>query len=278
MIRMVLLGRTGNQLFQYALGRHLSIKHREILVLDASRYGDKDRASMTSSLRRLKLAGVIVGPRVSILLSKVLRGRILGTYYEREQQIDLSVLVMPRVRTYVGYFQSEKYFAEIADIIRTDLQLAHLPLSAESNKLLTAIEGAESVSVHVRRADYLRAPHWQVCTPDYYKTAMERMRQELKRPRFYFFSDDIQWCAANFRSPDFVFCDLEESTSEPLNDLRLMSACKHHIIANSSFSWWGAWLNSSSEKKVFCPYIWFNKPKLCPSDDIAPTQWTKIVF
>jgi hypothetical protein len=111
----------------------------------------------------------------------------------------------------------------------------------------------------------------------YYENAMNLIRKEIDNPYFYIFSDDIPWCTDHFRDPDCFFVNLKQSREDPLNDMRLMSLCKHNIIANSSFSWWGAWLNSNPQKMVICPYVWFNA-KDVPIEDKMCANWKKVVF
>ena len=200
------------------------------------------------------------------------------TYSEETAGFNPSLLTDPRVRTIKGFFQSEKYFSPVADQIRADLTFRRLPFSAESTQMKDAILGSEAVSIHVRRGDYLLNAQFHVCTIDYYRNAIAFFKGRLQDPTFYVFSDDISWCRNNFNGSEFVFCDLSQSRVEPANDMRLMSLCKHHIVANSTFSWWGAWLNADDDKIVASPSVWFKGQTENLVDDIIPEAWTKIVF
>jgi hypothetical protein len=111
----------------------------------------------------------------------------------------------------------------------------------------------------------------------YYEKAMRAMRERTVDPHFYIFSDDIHWCMNQFHDPYCSFVDVRQSREDPLNNLRLMSLCKHNIIANSSYCWWAAWLNNNPQKIVICPCIWFNLPDV-PIEDKMCEGWLKITF
>lgn len=120
-----------------------------------------------------------------------------------------------------------------------------------------------SVSVHIRRGDYLLRKHSKIhglCSLEYYLQAIQFIKSKSKDPVFYFFSDDIPWARENFCNPSYKFVDCNSGSNSCL-DLYLMSQCKHNIIANSTFSWWGAWLNRNKEKIVVAPSVWFNDQK-----------------
>ena len=142
--------------------------------------------------------------------------------------------------------------------------------------MLDIIKSKQSpISIHVRRDDYLSSKYVSgfggICTIEYYNKAVERIKEEVIDPVFYIFSDDINWCRENLKLEQGVFIDWNTG-KESWQDMFLMSQCKHNIIANSSFSWWGAWLNSNSEKIVIAPRIWWNGLK----DDVVPDSWIRI--
>ena len=161
-----------------------------------------------------------------------------------------------------GYWQSEKYFADIRDDL---LKKFVFPESKniKNREVLGDITRDESVSIHIRRGDYLNSQEnydlfGGVCSLEYYKRGIEYFRQHYKEAVFYVFSDDIDWARNNLKAAEFVFVDWNNG-KEDYYDMYLMSQCKHNIIANSSFSWWGAWLNSNRDKQVVSPSRWFNK-------------------
>lgn len=161
--------------------------------------------------------------------------------------------------TLFGYFQSEKYFEDFAEDIRKEFTFKE---SVDSIN-----EGV--VAVHVRRGDYTNlSGHHPLCTMNYYEEAMSMFSNHS----FLVFSDDIDWCRKNIKGPRVMYS--EEKSAE--KDLQLMVSCEHNIIANSSFSWWGAWLNDNPHKKVIAPKIWFGKDKPLETKDIYCNNWIKL--
>lgn len=167
-----------------------------------------------------------------------------------------------------GYFQSEKYFNDFREDIVELLMPTHPDLSS-SVPIRTGIS-----SIHVRRTDYLvHKGCYTILTPEnYYNKAIEMMK-EIGVKKFFVFSDDIQWCRKVFHGDEFYF-----HYNHPIIDLLILSGCQHHIIGNSSFSWWGAYLSRSEDKKVIAPQSWFG-PKLAPThptDDLIPDAWERV--
>ena len=174
-----------------------------------------------------------------------------------------------------GYWQTEKYFTDIADRIRSDFQF-RLPLPKADKELAQEIQSANSVSVHIRRGDYLkerRKADYNVCTETYYRCSIKYMQDHVKQPVFYVFSDEPEWGEMqDFFPQDTVFVS-GHCCKDAYIDMQLMSLCKHHIIANSSFSWWGAWLGEKENTIVAAPRIWF---RYRPRPDILPARWIAI--
>ncbi len=175
-----------------------------------------------------------------------------------------------------GYWQSEKYFIEFTDIIRNEFSYK-LPLSDENNEIAKHISQVNAVSLHVRRGDYItnaKNAYIGVCSLDYYQLAIEYIKRKIENPTFFVFSDDIDWVKDNLVvGAKSVFINHNKG-AESYNDMRLMSLCKHHIIANSSFSWWGAWLNKNPEKIVIAPKQWFASD--IKNNDLVPINWISL--
>jgi hypothetical protein len=176
-----------------------------------------------------------------------------------------------------GYWQSEKYFSDIKSEIQTEFSFK-LPLSKKNSDLAKKINKLNSVSVHVRRNDYannsnVNAVHG-LCSLNYYMSAIQYVVERVEKPFFFIFSDDPTWVKENFKI-DYPFEFIAHNQgAESYNDMRLMSMCKHHVIANSSFSWWGAWLNLSDTKIVITPKEWFVKE--INTIDLIPGNWVRI--
>lgn len=174
-----------------------------------------------------------------------------------------------------GTWQSEKYFQGAEQEVRKALTFKEKLLNDKTKQLKEKIERCEAVSLHVRRDDYLSLQYVQgfggICTLSYYKSAVENIKDLIVDPVFFVFSDDIGWCRANIDIPNAVFVDWNKG-NESWQDMFLMSKCKYNIIANSSFSWWGAWLNEYPGKIVVAPDKWWNGLK----DEVVPEEWIRI--
>lgn len=164
---------------------------------------------------------------------------------------------------YDGYWQNEKNFLPIRDKVLKAFTFP--PFENERNiELAKLIASKVTVSCHVRRGDYLKEPVYAVCTEDYYKKAITEINNLVSPELYCVFSDDIQWCKDNLinvigDNKEIIFVDWNKGENS-FRDMQLMSLCNHNIIANSSFSWWGAWLNNHNDKIVIAPKVWMNKP------------------
>ena len=279
MIRVILSGGVGNQLFQYAAGRALALTRGTHLVVD------RPIAKITSVRRVYAIPRFHAVTQESGLLPSICRKWALknqlsflfpkGVFYE-EGNFCKTFFDLENGTTLFGFFQDEKYFKPFSSQIRNELAFRKYCLSEETHQITETILSGNSISVHVRRGDaYSSSEIFDVCTLDYYRDAIRLCRERFENPVFYFFSDDIAWCVKNFQGSDFVFCDLQQSKRDSLNDLRLMSLCQHNIIANSTFSWWAAWLNSNPNKLVTAPSTWFRMPN-DPINQIVCESWLKI--
>jgi len=173
-----------------------------------------------------------------------------------------------------GYWQSPKYFEDIRAILLKDLSLAS-PLAGRAASLAEKMRETDSVSIHVRRGDYVENAKvhrsYGACSPSYYLEAQRRIRETMPVPVWFVFSDDIAWVRKHLSFPgETVYVSDGTITTE--QELMLMSVCKHNIIANSSFSWWGAWLNQNPEKMVIAPKPWFDIKK-DEHKDLIPDTW-----
>ena len=289
MIIAKLYGRLANQMFQYALGRTLAEKNSTELKLDL--YSFVEPPFWPYTINRFN---IIVNPAFRedikpFLRRKQKKGRQWFWYnrliadrsrYVNERQFHFEPWVLSLGdNVYLdGYWQSEKYFKEIEPIIRKEFTL-RAPLSDKSVLFEQEIMNKEgAVSLHVRRDEMVsnkRINDWHgVCSVDYYKAAIATIANKVKNPHFFIFSDDPVWTKENI-IPNFPATYMPYNADHPEEDLILMSRCRHHVIANSSFSWWGAWLNPRQEKVVIGPKQWFNTPKMNTSD-ILPESWIRL--
>jgi len=283
MIRAIMLGRLGNNLFQYAFGRALAEKHGVSLILDGALFNAADWRQV-SALKRLPLNARIARP--FSLISRTLKkttGRhpleFLGLPILKEKDGDHrfnpSLLDAPADCVLSGYFQGPLYFLSIEETLRTEINLDGVV--DPQPRVEDAMGEYDSVAVHVRRTDFLSQPVFQVCDEAYYCRAMEKMRARLKNPRFFIFSDDPEWCRIRFTASDEEVVEISGASTDPLIDLHFMSRAKHQIIANSSYSWWAAWLGKSDGQMVLTPDRWFASEIIAPIEEKLLSGWEAMV-
>jgi len=276
MIRVVLLGRTGNNLFQYALGRVLAQKHGVPLVLDATWFNAEGWREVSHFLKLPIRARVVrFGSLASRALRNLtgrhrwqLRGFPFLTEKSGDHSFDARFLEAPADCALFGYFQSWRYFAGMEGGLREELVgLLDAGCGRDARATGERIGDVNSVAVHVRRGDFLNHPEFLVCDESYYRKAMDEMRACLASPRFFIFSDDPAWCRRTFSDGDVEVIDAGQAAANPLHDLRLMSLASHHIIANSSYSWWAAWIGKKPDQRVMLPERWFAGSIIAPMAD-----------
>lgn len=281
----------GNQLFQYAFYQALKSKGREVKASLGyyRRHPDKPQFYLTEVFPKIELDYIsdeefdIIDVRwLKIKNNKKELEEFLQDYKNRFFWVEeKDFRYRPEVfETYncvfVGFWQTEKYFSSIQDTLLEVFQFSYGEdkLDKWRKRLL---DGDDFVAVHVRRGDYLNHPEvWgNLSESMYYYNAIRYMENTFKEPRFIFFSDDINWVKQRYKYKNAIY--IEESmfdNYEPWYDMCLMSCCSHNIIANSSFSWWGAWLNRNREKIVVAPEKWFFDGR--GEKDICPDTWKRI--
>ncbi len=299
MIIIKLAGALGNQMFQYAAGRRLANKHGTELKLDITGY---DHQAVIDTKRKFMLNVFNISAKFAsdreIIRLKGKRGSFLervaylrlpilpnrGHYFfEKSPHVFYNeVLKLPDNAYLEGWFQMEKYFEDIADDIRKEFTYKRMP-AGRNKKTLAHIYSVNSVSIHVRRGDYVTNPFANkehgVLSSQYFLSAIKLIHKKTSHPTLFVFAEfpeDFHWIKENIapKGTKMVFVTGND-TWHGHEDLRLMAACKHNIIANSSFSWWAAWLNSNKKKLVLTPKKWFNDPNIDTSNRI-PKGWQRI--
>jgi hypothetical protein len=278
MIRVFFQGGLGNQMFQYAAARCLAEQLDTEILCDLSWYFNPRNWAF-----RVPEFGVEFSKTKSFV--SCCTNRILGKplfelmgrgpiYKEPRRTFDPEFFNVPDGSSMIGYFQSEKYFKPIEQIVRDVFSFKQVTARSAVLEWETRIADSNTVAVHVRRGDYLRLDGFKVCSEAYYRRAIEWMKQRVESPVFCFFSDDLDWCRKVFAGEDAVYCDATGPQESPINDLRLIAACRHHILSNSSFSWWGAWLGKSAYQIVVVPHIWRTSSKI--AFDIYCKDWVRL--
>jgi len=289
MIVAQIVGGLGNQLFQVATGTALAARLGVELQLDC-RYFKKNLPVQDDlylhhfghGAREARPNTLPASPQDGICA--YLGGRISGAFgAARMHQFREAGLAYDRAfrslgdDTYLaGYWQSARYFHDYADQVRARLHII-TPPSDENAAILREIKDIAAVSLHIRRGDYVTSAKFNAmygtCDLGYYQRAAALIAARLDRdPVFYAFSDDPDWVRENLHLPHEIRVIGQNDAATSYEDIRLMSACKHHIVANSSFSWWGAWLNPSPNKVVIAPKRWFADPAM-QDHDILPEDW-----
>jgi hypothetical protein len=296
MILVRLLGGLGNQMFQYALGRHLAEIHQTPLKVDTRALLDRTPklhyVFREYALDVFNIIGEVathsdVAKFLALSPYRAIRwlGRIqrkLGYRVVHEKQhfcFDSTVLHSPRHTVLSGYWQNANYFADIAGIIRKEFTLRALPSPSQA-EMACEIGESNSICVFARRAEYVNDPvinqFFGVCDANYFQRAADLLIQKIPSPRFFVFSDDLDWCKDhfNFQHPT-TFVSHQYAGEKFGSYLYLMSCCKHFIISNSSYSWWGAWLSGNPNKIVIAPRKWLNRADIDTSD-VTPPEWLRI--
>lgn len=270
-------GGLGNQLFQYAVGRSLAISRGTKLVLDASFYDPRRH-------RRFELDQFPIQAEVKnysrdfrmVRQAKALGKKLLRAdppkYREPHFHFDASLLAVKLPVILDGYFQSPRYFEQHADVIRSELSPPQ-PLDAESAELGGVLRHPDSVTLHVRRGDYVSNPKaretFHECSATYYQDALERIPGNGP---VVVVSDDIEWARENLPRTREMYFAGERMARSGLADLWLMTQGEHHIIANSTFSWWGAWLSLKRTGTTVAPRNWFRTLQY-DTRDLLPAEW-----
>lgn len=294
MIIVKLIGGLGNQMFQYATGRHLSHLHKTDLLIDTS-FLDKDTNGAYTK-RNLELDVFNLDLKFaskkdiqhfnlekSTKISRTLQRNFPSLYKyvyaaETGNSFRKGFLNFPRNTYLDGFWQSELYFKNIRQILLNEFQPKAL-LNHDNEIWLDKISNCQSVSLHIRRGDYVNlktANNFHgVISLEYYLNAVKFITQHESNIELFVFSDDLDWCRDNLKFENKThFVDVNEKRNAYL-DMFLMRNCKHNIIANSSFSWWGAWLNQNANKIVVAPSHWFADQNI-KSPDIIPSTWTQM--
>lgn len=278
MITIQLLGGLGNQMFQYAAAKSLAEKNKTKVRLDLTWFDqqfDSGTTPRTYELDCFVLDKKIIRYEPSHL--DFFKNMLVYSYKEPHFQYDPKFYNLPKQTTLKGYFQSEKYFSDIRAILLEDFFWAKKP-SGKNSLVLKEIQNTPNcVSVHVRRGDYVSnenaAKFHGLTGVEYYQAAVKTIAKSVNKIKLYIFSDEPEWCKKNLKfQHDTVYVSHNSEGSE---DMRLMKACRHNIIANSSFSWWGAWLNENPEKIVIAPKTWFSHGET-NTNDVIPESWLKI--
>lgn len=279
------IGGLGNQMFQYAFYVAMKAGHSETYfdISSFDRYNVHNGFELSnifgvefespSLIQRLTLS-FHGGGILSTILRRIFPNRSTE-FRENGLRYHSDVFTNDKSRYYIGYWQSWKYFNGIEDIIKWSFTFDETLLPAENVDILSKIEKTNSVSIHIRRGDYINNPVYSgIATSEYYKNAVIKIASMVDNPSFFIFTNDSKWCRSNIDLPNSYIID-NNVGEKSYWDMFLMSRCRHNIIANSSFSWWGAWLNENKSKIVIAPNKWVNLDNT-EIEDILLSDWIKL--
>ena len=295
MIITQLQGGMGNQMFQYALGRALSLKNNTPLYLDLNFLLDRTPHPKWQKFVFRNYDLDIFNIKAEIAAKKdiprIYRSYLPGKFKVYEDTLKMKYLPLPGVEksfkfdpkvlglgedTYLmGFWQSFKYFKEIEDVIRADFTFKK-PMSEKSKTLLDEINSCESLCINVRRADFVDNSHHGTIGNEYYNMAISIVSQTRKIDKIYVFSDDMGWCEQNLKfAHPTRFVNHEYAGPKFEEYLALMVACKNFVIPNSTFGWWAAWLSPIKEKVIIAPKKWFVDSNI-DTTDLIPKNWIRL--
>lgn len=275
MIISQIIGGLGNQMFQYAAARVLSLQKNQPLLLDVSAFAAyplhqgfelEQRFSCPSNFATENDIRSVLGWQSSERVRRIISNPCMTPLKKKAFLLEphfhywSGIKDSPDHCYLSGYWQSERYFSDYAAQIRADFSFK-LSLNVQNTAVAEQIQRSNAISLHVRRGDYAsnaKTTAWHgLCSLEYYQNAIACIAKQVSQPHFYVFSDDMDWVRQrlNINFPHH-YIDHNRG-ADSYNDMRLMSLCQHHILANSSFSWWGAWLNANPKKIVIAPKKWF---------------------
>ncbi len=282
-------GGLGNQMFQYALGRKMAIKNNDLLLLDISVFdvNKSDKHYRHFSLKHFKITNDFATPE-QIRALKYPYGNFVSKIRNRLERMILNhdhvgfepyILKKTGPIYLAGFWQSEKYFKDIRNVLLKEFSLRE-SFTKVSQLIADNIQGSKnSVSLHVRRGDFVESEqnlhiYGSYCDQNYYNRALTFLAKERDTLSVFVFSDDVEWVRKNIIIPhDTTY--ISETESPDYERLALMSLCDLHIIANSTFGWWGSWLDNKPGKIVIGPSVWIPGQNLSV-DDILPVEWIRM--
>ncbi len=292
MIISNLIGGLGNQMFQYACGRALSLRTRQAFKISTDQFKQYKQhngfeinrvfnlnAQEVTSGELKELLGFRSDPKIRRMLGHSLMSWIRCKNWYGESSFNyssnLNKIIGPAYLQ--GYWQSERYFIDVSNVIRKDFTFANIFQPCDI-AIINKMKAGPCASLHVRRGDYLKGKSkniYATCDNSYYVSAVKVLRKKNPDINLFVFSDDPEW-VIKYLKPSLGNVEIVSHNSGERSsvDMQLMSMADHHVIANSSFSWWGAWLNPSISKTVIAPKIWFADGRLTP--DLIPSSWIQL--
>lgn len=280
------IGGLGNQMFQYAFYKSLESRYSDV-KFDVSPLKNYKTHNGFELLKvfSINFCSPSFTEKISLsfrsggfifrLLRHIYKKNRAKEYIEKGLYYQEDALSAVGNLYYIGYWQSWKYFKDIEKRIKRDFSFDEKLLPLSNREILSKIRNTNSVSIHIRRGDYIgNSIYDNIATSDYYYKATDYIKKNVKNPFYFIFTNDPEWSKVHMSLPNSLIIDVNSGV-DSYWDMFLMSQCRHNIIANSSFSWWGAWLNDNKNKIVIAPRKWINEDS-ANIDDIIPPTWKRI--
>jgi hypothetical protein len=297
MVIVRLIGGLANQMFPYAVGRSLAHRlgtelklditgfavYRQKINLAPRSYGldafsIQETFATTEEIESLKIGRRSLRSRAGKMLFGISTPPPATYVKEKQFEFDPEILQLTGDVYLDGNWNSYRYFEDIEETIRSEFTFKH-PQSGKNLDLFKMIAATESVSLHIRRGDFVSNPKvnalYGTCDLDYYQRCVEDLAKRVEEPHFFIFSDEPEWVRGNLHLPFAMTIIDHNGPDQAHEDLRLMSQCRHHILANSGFSWWGAWLDRRQDKLVYVPREWFKSSRY-DTDTLLPSLWLRM--
>jgi hypothetical protein len=297
MVIVRLIGGLANQMFPYAVGRSLAHRLGTELKLDISGFAVyRQKANLaprsygldaffirevfatTEEIESLKVGRRSLWSRARKMLFGISTPPPVTYVKEKQFEFDPEILQLTGDVYLDGNWNSYRYFEDTEEIIRSEFTFRH-PQSGKNLDLLGKIVTTESVSLHIRRGDFASNPKvnalYGTCDLDYYQRCVNDLAKRVEEPHFFIFSDEPEWVRGNLHLPFAMTIIDHNGPDQAHEDLRLMSQCRHHILANSGFSWWGAWLDRRQDKLVYAPKEWFKSGRY-DTGTLLPPSWFRM--
>jgi len=289
MITIKLMGGLGNQMFQYAFVKSLSLKFKQTLNLDLSFLCSKNHGP-NFTYRDYNLDIFNISANVNLPIENYIQitepsfpnhqwnKSIIN---EIENIFNSNINPHMRVNPHLflqGYWQSPKYFNNFKSQINEEFTFKNCIENTNGSikNIYDKINSTNSVLIHVRRADYLNDPIFNIIDIDYIKSSIDMIKSKTSNLHYYIFSDDIQWCVNNLKLDNMTIIENDQNKDSKCNYyFQLMKSCKHFITSNSTFSWWAAWLSQNTDKIIISPKLWFKNPSINTEDKI-PENWIRL--
>lgn len=288
MIFTSIYGGLGNQMFQYAIGKSISTLRNVDFKIDSYKINNSNYISRDFSLKKFNISAELAEiSEVKKFHNNKYLDFIFGKLYQKNIKLSNKIFekktfhfdkkMMCISNGYLdGYWQCFKYFEDIREILIREFSLVE-EMDVENKFIYDKIKELNSISIHIRRGDYVKDKKnnaiYNVFGLEYYHNAIDFITNKMEDPYFFVFSDDLKWASKNLNLSNAIYVDVN-SNGNPENDLILMANCKHNIIANSTFSWWSAWLNINPKKIIIAPKKWINTVNNL--DDLYPQNWVRL--